>query len=889
MNASLPSTVEMIFWCVVQVTALSLAALVIHSIVRRWRPGLAVAVSAVAVPMVLLLTLAIAAPIPSFTARWTADWWSNQSAAPVPAANSASSVEFTPSLAEPSDAAPPRPVLPPWLATAAAAIQAELTLSSTSASSERFYWSHAVVWGLAVLCGVSLSRVVFGMWSVSRLCRRASTVRSAELQSTLDTLCSELGLRRPITILESNEISTPATVGWRRPIVLLPAATRGGWSSAQLRVVLAHELAHVRRGDFLMNLLSHLCVAIHFYHPLVHWLAARMRLDQELRADYVAAQLNGGANCYAAVLARMALEHDKRFVGWPAPMFIPTRRTLVRRIEMLKSTTPFSSCGRVAHIPLFLALAAVALLCAGLRAPIPLVTPPAVHAQQLGADAANAAPLTISYVADDADAVVALRPDRWRNHATLGKLIESFVGQTSQLRLLGNDNLAQLTWVYRSAAKPGPGGQFPIAPLTTIVEMKKADDFEEVKALLKEQSAEPVLDKIVGPDDEDALCSYQSDATTLIIDTRRNLTMYLASLSNTPAPLVSSDTWKKVGSSDFAVAMNGRLLRNVPARDDNPLIKQLGPAAVGCDSVHLSMTAEERLHVRGYFAAKNAGAADQIAATLRAMTAMGAAALENVKKQPGAETLAVILADVAIDAVKSSQVEKKDQTVEFSMAASLSSKQQATAIAEALRSARRTAKRMQSMNNLKQIMLALHNYHDLHGHLPAARILGPDGKHFHSWRVALLPYLEQKALYDAYRFDEPWDSPHNSKLAETVIPVYVDPASDEPSHCTSYFLVIDGGTGFSSKPAAEGPKFADIRDGLSNTVMVVSAQRKTPWSKPDDLSLEALLASYEDGEVSLGSGGPQFLAGMADGAVRAVPRTTGKGQLKSWLQISDGK
>ena len=128
----------------------------------------------------------------------------------------------------------------------------------------------------------------------------------------------------------------PAAAGWLRPVVLLPADWRD-WDVTELRAALAHELAHVRRSDFLLGLLARLGLALHFYHPLLYWLAGRLRLQQELAADGLAAPLTGGRDAYLRGLARLALRlSDRRPAGWPAnPLF--SRGTLMRRIRMLKT------------------------------------------------------------------------------------------------------------------------------------------------------------------------------------------------------------------------------------------------------------------------------------------------------------------------------------------------------------------------------------------------------------------------------------------------------------------------------------------------------------------------------------------------------------------------
>ncbi|MEJ7638446.1 MAG: DUF1559 domain-containing protein [Singulisphaera sp.] len=98
-------------------------------------------------------------------------------------------------------------------------------------------------------------------------------------------------------------------------------------------------------------------------------------------------------------------------------------------------------------------------------------------------------------------------------------------------------------------------------------------------------------------------------------------------------------------------------------------------------------------------------------------------------------------------------------------------------------------RRAQSVDNLKQIGLAMHKYHEAKNHFPPAIGFGPDGKTTHSWRVAILPYLERQELYNAYRFDEPWDSPSNRKVLEKMPDFYRAPdAGGDPTH-PSYFAV----------------------------------------------------------------------------------------------------
>jgi hypothetical protein len=172
--------------------------------------------------------------------------------------------------------------------------------------------------------------------------------------------------------------------------------------------------------------------------------------------------------------------------------------------------------------------------------------------------------------------------------------------------------------------------------------------------------------------------------------------------------------------------------------------------------------------------------------------------------------------------------------------------------------------RRSSANNLKQIGLALHNYHDVNLRLPPAAICDKDGKPLLSWRVAILPYIEQEALYKRFKLDEPWDSEHNKKLAEVRIKAYEVPGLQGlPPGMTHYRALVGGGATFE---LTEGVKFAQVKDGLSNTIMVVEAKDGVPWTKPDDLtySPEKLpeIGYFKDG----------FNALFGDGSVRWIKR-----------------
>lgn len=166
-----------------------------------------------------------------------------------------------------------------------------------------------------------------------------------------------------------------------------------------------------------------------------------------------------------------------------------------------------------------------------------------------------------------------------------------------------------------------------------------------------------------------------------------------------------------------------------------------------------------------------------------------------------------------------------------------------------LDAARQAQARQVSTNNLKQITLALHNFHSVYNCLPPAVIFGPDGKPWHSWRVLILPYLDQQALYQQYDFGQPWDSEKNRKVLEQMPAVFRDPIhGDLKGHVTHYAGLLGTNTAFSPdgpemkspRDLPIGPKamgFRDFTDGTSNTLLVVPADPKAeiPWTKPEDI------------------------------------------------------
>ena len=206
----------------------------------------------------------------------------------------------------------------------------------------------------------------------------------------------------------------------------------------------------------------------------------------------------------------------------------------------------------------------------------------------------------------------------------------------------------------------------------------------------------------------------------------------------------------------------------------------------------------------------------------------------------------------------------------------------------AIQKVRDAADRMTSQNNLKQIGLALHNYYGAMGAFPPAVVRDKNGKALYSWRVLILPYLEQDVIYKNWKKDEPWDSPHNKPLSDVVLKVYTLPGNpDGISNRTPYRVFIGKGTGFEELKGqpSKGIRFADITDGTTNTIAVVEATETVPWAKPEELDFVA-------GKALPPLGPPwrdEFNALLFDATVRFIPKTIKPQSLQAMITRNGGE
>lgn len=188
------------------------------------------------------------------------------------------------------------------------------------------------------------------------------------------------------------------------------------------------------------------------------------------------------------------------------------------------------------------------------------------------------------------------------------------------------------------------------------------------------------------------------------------------------------------------------------------------------------------------------------------------------------------------------------------------------------------SRRAQCINNLKQIGLALHNYHDVYGCFPAAATTDAAGKPLLSWRVAILPFLEQPGLYNRFKLDEPWNSPHNLALLGERPMVFACPSEPNLGATVTHYLGLVGPGAFFE--GTEGTQITSFIDGTSNTLAVVESWSAVPWTAPSDLPflprgpLPAMKSQHS---------GNGFNALFADASVRFLKDSTSPETLRGLI------
>ncbi len=195
-------------------------------------------------------------------------------------------------------------------------------------------WQQAMPWIVvswfagAAACSL---RLLMGFISAAALRRSRHAPVLIEWQQTLDRLIERMQVSRSVRLLPTDRVDSPSVIGWLRPVILAPVGVLSGLAPEQVEALLAHELAHVRRHDYLVNVLQGIAESLLFYHPGVWWISSQIRAEREHSCDDLAVAASGDVLVYARALAELESMRPAHFKA----ALSANDGSLLRRIQRL--------------------------------------------------------------------------------------------------------------------------------------------------------------------------------------------------------------------------------------------------------------------------------------------------------------------------------------------------------------------------------------------------------------------------------------------------------------------------------------------------------------------------------------------------------------------------
>lgn len=232
--------------------------------------------------------------------------------------------------------------------------------SSVAAAGATIAWAPVLLAVWAVGAAALGGRVLAGVRNTRRLAAEASEVASPEWLDPARDIAAQLGIRRPVRVLQSERAVTPITWGWRRPVIVIPAAATG-WSPERRAVVLRHELAHVRRGDVVTQFLARWASALYWFNPAVWFAAYRLRVERERACDDEVLRLGTRASDYANHLLDIARECHAPGLRASAAVAMARRSQLEGRMRAILDPKARRTAGRATAFLATAVLSAITL------------------------------------------------------------------------------------------------------------------------------------------------------------------------------------------------------------------------------------------------------------------------------------------------------------------------------------------------------------------------------------------------------------------------------------------------------------------------------------------------------------------------------------------------
>jgi len=564
------------------------------------------------------------------------------------------------------------------------------------------------------------------------------------------------------------------------------------------------------------------------------------------------------------------------------------------------------------------ALVSLGLLVAGLRAPIAAQAPPAQAAGGIaprgaGQEAPPAAKgaFDLAYLPAETRMFVAAQPALMLSRPEM-QLVVKLWNENLNLKkdlLLAPEEIDQLLVFWEGApVEPAQPGSVPFIPPPSgfVIRFKRLQD---AKAMLTGmvpgaeavQHAGGTYYRPSGPKaTPGSLNAYLPNDCTIFVAQEDLVRTQIEDRDVPTAAHPWNDAWSQVQKGQLAAVLDGRWLRRrynqafagvaQPGQRNlaETKLDMISPLLEKVRNYGLGIDLDKELKVDVVAIVGSAADGKSVTETAQALLTLGKNAVPSLRASARPETRLEQRNERLVEAlsalVEKARVENTGQAVHLQSTSPIELAEAARIAAAFLLEGREHSARMQSVNNLKQIGLAMHNYAAANDHLPPPVLHGGKSGHVpYSWRVAILPFLEQSDLYNSYNFDEPWDGPNNRKLLERMPGIYgyPGPGGTDKTH-TAYFVFTGPDTILGK---GEKPSFADVTDGLSNTLMVVEARREVPWTKPEDIPFDPQVPLPQ-----LGGFTPDgFNATFGDGSVRYIKKSIQPSVLKALITRASGE
>lgn len=627
--------------------------------------------------------------------------------------------------------------------------------------------------GLMLLAGVTfnLLRLVVGWWELRRFRQRSTRIDSPALQESLDIVQAELSVRGGVELRQTTEMTSPATIGWWRPVVILPVDWEE-WTEEERLGVLAHELAHISRHDFITGLFSQLVLSLHFYHPLINWLVNRLHLEQELAADAAAVRVVGGHKPYLRMLAEMALKDHIASLPGAARTFFPQPGTLMARVELLRGNKLEAGEGSFSwRAGIRGVLVCVGLVLAGLR---PFA----------GSDAAETGDvrLTSPFVPEMSAGWIVWSPKPVRGKHPVSKLLFDPVSHWPDELV---DGLDQVTLFWLDSDGSETGKVCSLLPDGVALGFRSSGVRDAVFEYLNQHPEEKLSYRLLGgPAPQRAVLSRQRERELLLCRDETVLHLAVSSLANQRST-VWTEAWERAETADVVIGLRPDMASRFQAEGGGYTAVMLdfinhffawgdsAEFALGsldldqdrCQVEVIPKTGEtsQRLHdtAVGFLNNWRTRVAKPVPPGGQQPEGFDSVIgndwcrrlVNDCAAEPLADRLRVDLSLSALLGIMFPLRDLPGESVSF----------------EQHWEVHQAAYLQQSLDLLRSALLA---YRVDHGEFPPLALRRDPAAPVYSWRVAVLPYLGRQDLYDRYRFDLPWDSPENLELLSKIPDLY---------------------------------------------------------------------------------------------------------------------